>query len=216
MKIIAVWACFDGIEKVIAIDGKIPWHYRSDMRRFKFITQGSTVVVGRKTYETFPKKTLPNRKIVVISRDPNYRDKLSDQENHYAFTSIDDLADPYTLYSVLKGKDGNLYVIGGCEIYKLFFNHPTLMPDYILQSRVTDKKITHAVVESKGEKTVFDSETQILIRANYLSINVWSPDDEIYNDVLVLNKKNSVLDHLVEGAQKSFSTPNSAHFIKEN
>ena len=42
-------------EGIIGVDGGIPWHYSADMKRFKRITMGSTVIMGRHTWESLPK-----------------------------------------------------------------------------------------------------------------------------------------------------------------
>ena len=44
-------------EGVIGVDGNIPWHYSTDMKRFKRITTGATVIMGRRTWESLPPKT---------------------------------------------------------------------------------------------------------------------------------------------------------------
>jgi len=57
--------------RVIGRDGALPWRLPRDMRRFKGLTTGHTVVMGRKTFETLP-GPLPNRRNVVLSRDAGY------------------------------------------------------------------------------------------------------------------------------------------------
>jgi dihydrofolate reductase len=52
---------------VIGIDGKIPWRHPADMKRFKEVTTGHTVIMGRKTYESMG-KPLPNRRNIVVTR----------------------------------------------------------------------------------------------------------------------------------------------------
>src|SRR5581483_7523303 len=58
---------------VIGADNSIPWRLRSDMQRFKAMTVGRPVVMGRKTYESFPRRPLPGRTNIVITRDTAYR-----------------------------------------------------------------------------------------------------------------------------------------------
>lgn len=57
---------------VIGHQGQIPWHLPPDLKRFKALTQGSTVVMGRKTWESLPIKPLPGRENIVLSHDMNY------------------------------------------------------------------------------------------------------------------------------------------------
>ena len=58
---------------VIGKDGAIPWRIAEDLKRFKAMTLGKRVVMGRKTWESLPRKPLPGRDNIVISRDPNFR-----------------------------------------------------------------------------------------------------------------------------------------------
>jgi dihydrofolate reductase len=60
---------------VIGLDGDMPWKLSADLRRFKEITTGGMVVMGRKTWESIPAKfrPLPDRRNVVLSRDLEYR-----------------------------------------------------------------------------------------------------------------------------------------------
>ena len=54
---------------VIGDQGKIPWRISADMRRFKALTMGKPIVMGRKTWDSFPQKPLPGRTNIVITRD---------------------------------------------------------------------------------------------------------------------------------------------------
>jgi dihydrofolate reductase len=94
---------------VIGKNNDLPWHLPEDLKHFKEITLGKTVVMGRKTFESILarlKKPLPGRKNVVISRQENYQVP----EGVLVFNSLDSVVD------VLFTED--LYVIGGAEIYK--------------------------------------------------------------------------------------------------
>lgn len=57
---------------VIGANGAIPWRIAEDMRRFKALTMGHPIVMGRKTWDSFPKKPLPGRTNIVITRDRNW------------------------------------------------------------------------------------------------------------------------------------------------
>jgi dihydrofolate reductase len=102
-----VWA--EDAEHNIGIDGHLPWHLPNDMKRFKELTTGNTIVMGRKTYESFPNGPLPNRKNIVISRDVNY--------------SVKDPAilinDRHQLATVTDPSE-KVMVIGGRTIFDLF------------------------------------------------------------------------------------------------
>jgi dihydrofolate reductase len=57
---------------VIGAGGAIPWRIPEDMKRFKALTIGKPLIVGRKTWESFPKRPLPGRTNIVITRDAAY------------------------------------------------------------------------------------------------------------------------------------------------
>lgn len=95
---------------IIAIDGQIPWHYREDLKRFKVLTKGCIIIMGRKTWETFP-KPLPERFHVVLSRQPRI----------HTSTLPDQVYSPPDIGSFLRGpkfQHMTVYVIGGAEIYR--------------------------------------------------------------------------------------------------
>ena len=57
---------------VIGRDNTLPWHLPADLQRFKRITMGKPILMGRKTFESIG-KPLPGRENIVVTRDPNYR-----------------------------------------------------------------------------------------------------------------------------------------------
>lgn len=91
----------------IGRDGGLLTWLPTDMKRFREITQGSVVIMGRKTYESFPKRPLPNRENLVLSRSAKAIDGAE------VFPDIE---------SVLERVRGvvqkEVFVIGGAEIYR--------------------------------------------------------------------------------------------------
>ena len=59
--------------RVIGKDGKLPWHFSEDLKRFKRLTMGSTIIMGRKTFESIGSKPLPGRENFVVSRSKPIR-----------------------------------------------------------------------------------------------------------------------------------------------
>src|SRR3954447_4035533 len=57
---------------VIGRDGKLPWHLPADLKRFKALTMGSAMVMGRRTFDSLP-KLLPGRRHIVLTRDRSWR-----------------------------------------------------------------------------------------------------------------------------------------------
>jgi dihydrofolate reductase len=58
---------------VIGSKGQLPWRIPEDMKRFKSLTMGKPVIMGRKTWESLPKKPLPGRSNIVLTHDPEFR-----------------------------------------------------------------------------------------------------------------------------------------------
>lgn len=119
---VAVWCRHQG-DNIIGIGPQIPWHVSSDFKRFKRITEGQNIVAGEKTYESFPNRTLPNRKIYVLTFNLEY--EVSDSKNHFVVTNINEFKD----------FEQDLYISGGASIYKLFMSSSEkLMPDIVVDS----------------------------------------------------------------------------------
>jgi dihydrofolate reductase len=91
---------------VIGRDGKLPWHIPADLKRFKSLTMGSAMVMGRKTFESLP-GLLPGRRHIVLTRDPNWR-----AEGAEVAHSVEDALR-------LAGAE-RISVIGGADIFKMF------------------------------------------------------------------------------------------------
>lgn len=89
---------------VIGKDGGIPWHISEDMKRFKALTLGHTVVMGRKTWDSLPKKPLPGRVNVVMTRQKDWH--------------ADGATTASSLGQITSGTSGTVMVIGGAEIYE--------------------------------------------------------------------------------------------------
>jgi dihydrofolate reductase len=89
--------------KVIGDSNNLIWYLPADLKRFKEITTGNTIVMGRKTYESIG-KPLPNRRNIVITRDVNYE--------------VDGCEIVNSLEEALMISNQNCFIIGGGEIYK--------------------------------------------------------------------------------------------------
>jgi len=88
---------------VIGKDGAIPWHISEDLKRFKALTLGHTVVMGRKTWDSLPRKPLPGRINVVVTRQTDWQ--------------ADGAVAAASLEQALADASGTVMVIGGAEIY---------------------------------------------------------------------------------------------------
>lgn len=97
----------------LGLKGDLPWHLPDDFKRFKTLTSGHKIIMGRKTFETFP-KPLPNREHLIVTRSKAYQPKFEAQVFHSLEDALQAAQD-----------DEKVYVIGGGEIYKLALRHAT-------------------------------------------------------------------------------------------
>ena len=90
---------------VIGDQGRLPWHLPDDLKRFKALTLGHTIVMGRKTWQSIG-RLLPGRRNVIVSRDPDLR-----IEGAEVVSSV------VSAIAIAAG-DEEVFVIGGGEIYQ--------------------------------------------------------------------------------------------------
>lgn len=107
-------------DRVIGLDGGIPWYYPEDLKRFKRITMGAAIIMGRLTWESINCRALPGRRNVVISRNP------VQSVEHYDRIER----------ALAACNDQDIWVIGGGQIYQAAFEwltrlDITYVPDHI-------------------------------------------------------------------------------------
>ena len=128
MKIHLIWA--QDHNGGIGKDGNLPWHISEDLKNFKRLTSGSTILMGRNTWESLPVRPLPERRNIVLSSK-----EVPDVEY---YTSVEECIE------TLDG-DGTekLFVIGGTTVYRNFIH------------RADELHITHVDEMTKGIDTYF-------------------------------------------------------------
>ena len=129
----------------LGINNDLPWHLPDDFKRFKQLTSGHKILMGRKTLESFP-KALPNREHIVITRDKNYKPKF----DCIVFNSLEKAVN-YTK------QDEVGYIIGGGEIYKQAMDLAT----HIELTRI------HAEFEADTFFPVIDLEKWKMVKEEY-------------------------------------------------
>jgi len=92
---------------VIGRDGRLPWHLPDDLRRFKRLTMGTAMIMGRKTFESLP-GLLPGRRHIVLTRDRGWRAEGAEV--------VHDVAGAIAA----AGDDAAVSIIGGADIFQLF------------------------------------------------------------------------------------------------
>jgi dihydrofolate reductase len=93
----------------IGLNNQLLWHIPEDFKWFKKITSGSTVIMGKKTYFSLPKRPLPNRRNIVISDIPG--EIIEGAEMAYSIDGAIEIAD----------MEKENFIIGGASIYQQFF-----------------------------------------------------------------------------------------------
>ncbi|GDX55444.1 dihydrofolate reductase [Methylophilaceae bacterium] len=91
--------------RVIGVNNSLPWHLSEDLKHFKTLTTGHTIIMGRKTYESIG-KPLPNRRNIVISRNLN--------AFYGGVEVVHSLEDAFSTAS----NDEEVFIIGGSNIYE--------------------------------------------------------------------------------------------------
>lgn len=91
--------------RVIGLNNTLPWHLPEDLKRFKALTMGHHIIMGRKTYESLG-RLLPGRTTVIVTRNPHYRIEGA-QIAHGLEAALD-----------IASGDAEPFLIGGAELYK--------------------------------------------------------------------------------------------------
>ena len=92
---------------IIGKDNDLIWHLPDDLKHFKNLTKGHTIIMGRKTWESIGSKPLPKRRHIIITRNANY------------FASGAEVVTSVEAAIALAENDDQPFIVGGAEIYKL-------------------------------------------------------------------------------------------------
>ncbi len=124
-----------GKHREIGKDNDLLWRLPRDMKFFKETTEGHTVVMGRKNWESIPEKfrPLPNRKNIVVSRNPDYL-----AEGAVLISDLKEIAEHYNVDS-----DKKCFIIGGAQIYKLALEQDLINEMYVTQVHETFEADTY-------------------------------------------------------------------------
>ena len=101
---------------IIGHKGSLLWHLSGDLKRFKRITMDTIIIMGRKTFESFPNGPLPNRIHIVLTRSPEYIDDASKNVYYTTYENLNTIIDTIRI-----AKDYPIFVIGGYNIYKMLY-----------------------------------------------------------------------------------------------
>lgn len=161
--IISIIAALDekgGIGK----DNGLPWRLKSDLKRFKSITMGHHLIMGRKTYETIG-KPLPGRTMIIVTHNPNYH-----PNGCIIVKSIEE-----ALSVVEKNNESEVFIIGGGDIFrqsidmadKIYLTniHTVVNADtYFPEIEASSWNMVWCEENKRSEKNEYDSDFKILLR----------------------------------------------------
>src|SRR5258705_5241620 len=94
---------------VIGRQGQLPWRLSDDLRRFKQLTMGHTIIMGRRTWESID-RALPGRRTVVVSRSPDFRTNVDGLETTICLDKALGIAEA--------AGDEEAFIVGGAELYR--------------------------------------------------------------------------------------------------
>lgn len=96
---------------VIGRDGDLPWRLSSDLKRFKATTMGKPVLMGRKTWDSLPRKPLPGRQNLILTRDADFQ-----TDGAWVYTDLPAMLAAARAMAEAAGVD-EACVIGGAQLY---------------------------------------------------------------------------------------------------
>jgi dihydrofolate reductase len=104
---------------VIGLNNTLPWHLPEDLKRFRALTTGHHIIMGRKTYESL-NRLLPDRTTVIVTRNPDYR--------------VEGAVIAHSLEAAIAQcqQDDEVFIIGGAELYK----EALLMADKLYMTQI--------------------------------------------------------------------------------
>jgi len=139
---------------VIGNNNTIPWHIPEDLKHFRQLTLNHIVVMGRKTFESLPNGPLKDRINIVITQNPHHYENT----DSVIFTNMENVFDVIKHNNIAANK--KIFIIGGSEIYKLFFNYCSTI------------HLTQVLIESQGNINFnFDTKSLSLINKSDIMIS---------------------------------------------
>lgn len=140
--------------RALGKDNQLIWHLPNDFKRFKNLTTAHHIIMGRKTFESFP-KPLPNRTHVIITRQLDYK-----AEGCIIVDSIEKAIE-------ICPKNEEIFIIGGGEIYQLAMpladkieltvvHHPFDADTFFPEIKLTEWELINSDFQIKDEKHLYD------------------------------------------------------------
>ena len=103
---LSIIACISQTNRAIGYQNRLLYHIKSDLTRFRELTTGHAIIMGRKTYESLPNGALPHRRNIVVSRS------LKEMEGCEVYPNLE------AALKAAEGEFGETFIIGGESIYR--------------------------------------------------------------------------------------------------
>ena len=103
---LSIIACISQTNRAIGYQNRLLYHIKSDLTRFRELTTGHTIIMGRKTYESLPNGVLPHRRNIVVSRS------MKEMEGCEVYPNLE------AALKAAEGKTEETFIIGGESIYR--------------------------------------------------------------------------------------------------
>ena len=103
---LSIIACISQSNRAIGYQNRLLYHIKSDLTRFRELTTGHTIIMGRKTYESLPNGALPHRRNIVVSRS------MKEMEGCEVYPNLE------AALKAAEGEFGETFIIGGESIYR--------------------------------------------------------------------------------------------------
>ena len=124
--IVFIWA--EDLAGNIGNKGKLPWHLPADLKHFKRLTENHIIVMGRKTFDSFP-GLLKNRHHVILTTDAEFTNYYKDNDQITIFNSLTDLR------KWLLNEQKTIYIIGGFSLFDALKDIPDRLEQTIIQNK---------------------------------------------------------------------------------
>lgn len=103
---LSIIACISQTNRAIGYQNRLLYHIKSDLTRFRELTTGHTIIMGRKTYESLPNGALPHRRNIIVSRS------MKEMEGCEVYPNLE------AALKAAEGKTEETFIIGGESIYR--------------------------------------------------------------------------------------------------
>ncbi len=138
------------LDGAIGSKGDLLWHLSGDLKRFKSITSGHAVVMGRKTWESLPKRPLPGRFNVVLSSSPEF-----DAPGAALASSLNEAIEKARAD---ENSDGDIFIIGGASIYRQALPYADMIDLTVVEARYPHADAWFRIPDPSGWDKIQESE----------------------------------------------------------